>query len=174
MMNMKKVKKITISAIFCAISVIMLYVGSVTVLDYTLIAFASLFVVFAVIELGDSFPYLIYAVTSVLALLILPNKSTALLYAMFAGYYPIAKAAFERKHYAVSWILKFSLFNSALLMVIVVSNYVLHLPDTGFDFKIPVILLGNLTFFLYDITFSKLITLYLVKLRSLLRLNNYF
>ena len=167
-------KKIAVSAILSAVSVAVMYIGCLTPLDYTAIAMASMAVVFAVIELNGKYPLLIYAVTSILSLLLLPNKASALLYTMFFGFYPMFKEMFERRHYVVAWILKFSLFNTCLLLLITISVYVLHLEDTGLAMQIPVILLGNIAFLLCDIAFSQMITLYLVKLRKKLKLKNYF
>lgn len=170
----KNTKRLAISAILSAASVAVMYIGCLTPLDYTAIAIASIAVVFAVIELNGKYTYLIYVVTSVLSLLILPNKASALMYTMFFGFYPICKAAFERRHHVISWILKFSLFNTCLLLLITVTTYILHIQDTGLEFRITVILLGNVTFLLYDIAFTQLITMYLVKLRTKLKLKNYF
>lgn len=167
-------KKIVLSAILAALSVAVMYIGCLTPLDYTAIAIASIAIVFAVIEMNGKYPFLIYAVTSILALLLLPNKSSALIYTMFFGFYPLCKAFFERRHYIISWILKFSLFNTCLLLLITVATYILHLEETGLEFRIVTILLANVTFLLYDIAFTKLITLYLVKIRSKLKLKNYF
>lgn len=167
-------KKLAVSAILSAASVALMYIGCLTPLDYTAIALASAAVVFAVIELNGKYPLLIYLTTSVLSILILPNKSSALMYTMFFGFYPIFKAMFERLHYIITWILKFSLFNTCLLLLITVTTYILHLDDAEFTMHIVVILLGNVTFFLYDIAFSQMITLYLVKLRAKFKLKNYF
>ena len=84
----KNTKRLAISAILSAASVAVMYIGCLTPLDYTAIAIASIAVVFAVIELNGKYTYLIYVVTSVLSLLILPNKASALMYTMFFGFYP--------------------------------------------------------------------------------------
>ena len=118
--------------------------------------------------------WLIYAVTGVLALILLPNKFIAVFYVLFAGFYPIMKEKFERLHYVISWILKLSLFNTSLLFVVLVSKTLLHLPEDELGFTIPVFALGNGAFLLYDIAMSKIITVYLVRLRSRLHLKNYF
>lgn len=173
-MKKDKMIKLTVSAILSSLSVVILYIGCMTPLSYTAVALVSLATVFAVIEFGGKFPFLIYAVTSVLSLLIVHEKSTALFYVLFFGYYPICKAVFERLHYIISWILKASVFNTALLIIITVSVYILHLEDTGLEMRLVVILLGNLTFVLYDIALNKLITLYLVKIRAAFKLKDYF
>lgn len=168
-------KRLALSAILASLGVVILYLGSIIeVLDLSMAAIASLLTVLAVIEMGGAYPYLIYGVTAVLSFLLLPNKFPAVLYLLFAGIYPMLKARFERLHYIVAWVLKISCFGTALLLVITVSNYVLHLPDTGLGFSLGVFALGTLTFVIYDIALSRLITFYLVKLRSRLGLKNYF
>ena len=170
-----KTRKLALAAILSALGVILLYFGSIiTVLDLTMVAIASLIIYFAVIELGSFYPYLIYAVTAILSLLLLPDKFAGAVYLLFGGIYPILKEFFERLHYIVSWILKFSVFNTALLLLIAVSVYVMHVEDTGLGFNWVVFGLGNLTFLLYDIAMTKLISLYLVKLRRLFGFKDYF
>lgn len=178
--NMKKrkikpSKNIALSAILCSLGVLFLYAGSVLeILDLTMCALASIIVIFAVIEMGGKTPYLIYAVTGVLSLLLLPNKFSALLYVLFAGIYPILKERFERLHYIISWTLKLSLFNTSLLILIFFTKYLLHIPDTGIDYTWAVFILGNAVFILYDIALTKLIVFYMVKIRHMLKLKNYF
>lgn len=171
-----KVRALTMSAVFSALGVVILSLGSLfEVFDLTFTAVASLLIALAVIELGSYWPFLIYAVTGVLSALLLPNKFPAVVYLLFAGYYPIFKELFERQHnIVVRWLLKFSLFNTSLLLIILVSTYLLHLEDTGMAYRIGVFGMGNLCFLLYDLTFSKLIILYLIKLRRMFGLSNYF
>ncbi len=172
----EKTKALTLSAVFSALGVVILSLGSLFELfDLTLTAVASLLIALAVIEIGSFWPFLIYAVTGVLSALLLPNKFPAVVYILFGGLYPIFKEMFERQHsMLIRWLLKLSFFNTALLLIILVSSYLLHLEDTGMAYKVSVIAMGNLCFLLYDLTFSKLILLYLIKVRRMLGLRNYF
>lgn len=169
------IKKMVVSAVLSALGVAIMYLGSVVdVLDLTLDAAASMIIIFAFIEIGTKYAWLIYGVTAVLTLLLLPAKLPGLMYLLFIGYYPILKASFERLHFVISWILKLSLFNTAFLLIILAVNYLFKIPDTGFDFTPLLIIFGNITFVLYDFASSTIITLYLVKLRRRLGLKNYF
>ncbi|MDD6799832.1 MAG: hypothetical protein PUE85_05385 [Firmicutes bacterium] len=170
-----KTKNIALSAVLIALGVVILYIGSIiNVLDLTMAAIASLIIFFTVIELQGKYPYLIYAATGLLSALILPDKYAAVVYILFAGIYPIFKEMFERLHSVICWILKLSMFNTSLLLTIAVSVYALHIEDTGLGFTAAVLLLGNLAFVLYDIAMTKLITLYLIKLRKLFGLSDFF
>lgn len=172
---MKKTKKMALAAILSALSVVILFLGSViNILDLTAVALASIVIMVAVIELGGAYPYLIWLVSGILALIIVPDKFGALLYLVFGGIYPIFKSFFERLHYIISWVLKFSCFNTMLTLVILISKFVMHLPDTGFDFELVLYGICNFTFLLYDIATTQLITIYLVKLRKQLGLGNFF
>ena len=172
---MKKTKKIARAAILSALGVIVLLLGSIfTMLDLTMVAIASLLVVMAVIELGGWYPYLVWLVTGTLSALLLPSKFAAILYIIFGGIYPILKSMFEKLHFVVSWILKLSYFNTMLTLLIFLCNYVFKLPDTDFGYSWLVYLLCNGVFVLYDIAASEMIMLYLVKIRKMLGLGNYF
>lgn len=173
--SVMRTRKLAVSAMLSALGVVILYLGSViNVLDLTMVAIASLFVFFAVIELGTPFQYLIYAVTALLSMFLLPDKFAALTYLLFGGIYPVFKAMFERLHYVISWILKFSFSNTVLSVIVAVSVYIMHIEDSEVGFTVGLYVLGNVTFLLYDIATTQLITLYLVKLRQRFRVDKYF
>ena len=69
----QKTRRLTVCAVLCALNLVIMYFGSVIeVLDLTASVVASLACVFAVIEMGGRWPWLIYAVTGVLSLVLLP------------------------------------------------------------------------------------------------------
>lgn len=166
-----RTRRLTAGAAFVALGVLMLWLGAVVeVLDLSLAALASILTVMGVIEFGGSFPWAVWGATSILALLLLPVKFPALLYLLFMGIYPMLKTAFEGCRPLFAWLLKLSAFNTALLLLIVICTYVLALPDTGMTLSVVVFALGNGAFVLYDIALSRLILLYLFKLRPRLRI----
>ncbi|MBQ3066340.1 MAG: hypothetical protein IJC98_08910 [Clostridia bacterium] len=174
-MRMKKSKKIALCAILSAFGVLALFLGAVLdVLSMTMVAVASLFVVVVMIEIGHPYPWLIWGVTSALSMILLPNKLPAILYLLFGGIYPILKEYFERMHPVVCWIFKLSMINTALLAVVVATKYIFYLNDSSFDFTLPFLAMGNVALILYDIALSKLILLYIVKMRRHMGLKNYF
>ena len=83
----KRTKYLTVSAMLSALGVVLLGIGAlVEVLDVTTAIAASFLIIYAVIELGGVYPWLIWLVTSSLALILLPQKTPALFYALFAGF----------------------------------------------------------------------------------------
>lgn len=165
----QKTKALALSALLCALGVILLYLGAlIEVLDLSVAALASLLVMIAVIELGGWYPYLIYAVTSLLALLLLPAKFPAAIYLLLAGYYPILKAALEkRRRPRLAWLVKLLVFNAALTLVLLGATYLLTGDDAFLWSSAPMwYALTNPTFVLFDIALTRLITVYRIKLRK--------
>ncbi len=160
------------AAVVSALGVVTLLIGSlVQVLDISMAVIASLFVVFGVIELRGPYPYLIWGVTSLLALLLLPQKSAALLYFLFAGYYPIVKAALEgHLPRVLAWVSKFLVFNLVLGLVLLLAFKVVlvEIPPEWVKYWWLVFALEPV-FLLYDIALTRLITAYIVRWRGRLR-----
>ena len=168
----KTTRKLAAAALLAALGTALLAVGAlVDVLDLSMAAIASLTVVFAVIELRGPYPYLVYAVTALLALLVLPAKTPGIIYALFAGYYPVVKAVFER-HFPrpVAWLFKILLFNAALALSVFLA--VRFFPASGSveRWHYWLLLIGTPIFILYDYALTKLITAYLLRWRGRLRL----
>ena len=169
-------RKLALSSVLAALGVLFLTLGSfIEVLDLSMAALASLLVVLAVIEIQGKYPYLIFAVTAVLSLLLLPNKTPAVLYTLFAGFYPIVKAGLEsRTPRVLSWVLKIVIFNACVALAAFVAVKLL-LPDAGlilaYWYWLPII--GTPIFVLYDIALTQLISTYLQRWRARLRFWNF-
>ncbi len=165
---MRPTKKLTLTALFSALSVLLLWLGrAIEIMDLSLAVIASLLVVFAKIELGRHYPYLLWLVTSLLALLLTSGGSAALFYAAFAGYYPIWKAFCERRAPVLEWVLKLLSLALGTAAFILLAKFVFLLPFE--EYNTPYIVasaaLALLTFILYDIALSRLIRAYSLRLR---------
>ena len=164
---MNKTKKLSLAAVMSALCFIMLLLGSViTVIDLSCAAAASLVIVFCVIELGGYYPYLVWLVVSTLGLLLLPDKFGALIFASFCGIYPILKSYIERLPYTVSWIIKLVFFNAVLTGIIAASVFMLGIPTEEINFTLVIYGICNITFVIYDIALTRLISTYLFRLRK--------
>lgn len=131
-------------------------------------AVASVVMVFAVLELGKGWAIGEYAATAILALLILPSKEAAVLFAVFFGYYPIIKAVIEKKirRRVPEWTVKIVLF-----LAIVSAAYYLMIRFMGVEFEeigkygraaIPLLLLfGAIAFVAYDFCLTLFVSEYL-------------
>ena len=164
--------RIVVTGVLVALSVIILYLGcAIEVLDLTMSAIVSLLVVVIVIEMGYKYAWFAYLATSVLSLLLLPQKSPAIFYTCFMGFYPIIKSHIERLNSSVlRWIIKLITGNLALVAMFVLLS--LFVPD---EFESGIILvatyiLGIVAFVMYDVALTKLITAYFVKFRDRIKI----
>lgn len=160
-------KKLTVCSMLCALGVVLLLLGSfIEVMDIAMAALASLLCIFAVVEYGGAAPWLVYAVTGVLSLILLPNKTPAAMYVVFLGYYPIIKEKLEMLKKPIAWLLKELVFNAALVALLVVAKFLL-MPTVNDPWwlYVAVVVLAQAVFVLYDIALTRLITFYLIKLR---------
>lgn len=165
---MKQTKTLSISAILSALGVVILLIGSIIqILDLSMAVIASIIIIYAVIELRGYWPYLIYAVTAILSLLLLPDKFVAVVYTLFCGYYPALKFIFEKKMSRIpEWIFKLLVFNAALSAIVFISVKLLHIPTDEIFFGWLLYLGGNFVFVIYDMALTNLISLYFFKLKK--------
>ena len=165
-------KKIVVAGVLAALSVIILYLGcAIEVLDLTMSAIVSLLVVVIVIEMGYKYAWMTYIATSILSIILLPQKSPAIFYACFMGFYPIIKSYLERINSALArWIIKLVVGNAALALMFILMS--LFLPDEfeGGWLMLVTYLLGIIAFLMYDVALSKLITLYFVRIRDRIKI----
>ena len=169
---MKKTKKLAFSGIMTALCVVILFMGSFfSTIDLSMSALAGILLILAVIEAGDKCAWGIFCASSVLALILIPSKLVVAFFILFMGWYPIAQRTLEKLPSFLSWCVKIAVFNLFLTAIILVANFVLRLPESDFSFSLALYAVGNVTFVIYDIAISRLITLYLIKLRKILKLN---
>lgn len=171
--SFKNTLKLTLCAVLAGLSFACLYLGNLTgVFDLCAVVVGAVCIVFAVIEFGGVWPWLVCAVTSVLSLVLLPDKMVALEYIFLGGLYPIFKYYFERRGKVLSWILKLVYFNAALTAVLLVAKFVFP-GDESWQILGPVAYaLGNVFFIVFDYALTTFITFYLFRLRKKLRIKD--
>ena len=124
----------------------------------------------AVIEIGAKWAWMIYGAVSVLALLFAPDKEAAILFVLFFGYYPVLKSHIERiSQKIISWVIKFAVFNAAMIAGFLLAVFVLQIPEdsfTIFGIYLPwvFLILGNIVFFIYDVALSGLVATYVERI----------
>lgn len=172
-------KKLTAGALLSALGVSLLALGALfETLDLTMAAFASFACVFAVIEFRGSYPWLVYAVTGILSVVLMPYSMAGWFYLLFFGYYPILKDKFERMKKPISWIFKILVLNASLFACAVAVDFIFFgmkvsvfeamsymFGDFGGLVALIYVML-NLVFVIYDIALTRLIGFYYAKLRD--------
>ena len=168
-------KRVVICGVLVALSVIILYLGcAIEVLDLTLSAIVSLLIVLIVIEMKHSYAWLAYIATSILSLILLPQKTPAIFYTCFMGFYPIIKSYIERiNSFVLRWVIKLIAGNAALVLMFTVIRIFVPEEFATDLIMISTYVLGIAAFIMYDIALSKLITAYFLKIRDRLKINKY-
>lgn len=181
----EKTKKLTLSAVLAAMGVVLLLIGAfIEVLDLSMAALASFFCIFAVIEMGKGYPWMIYAVTGILSIILMPQGLGGWFYILFFGYYPIVKEKVEKLFKPLAWGLKLFVFNTAITVYALICYFLFFgelkmLLDefsllfggmqVGAVLIVIVYAVLNVIFVVYDLALTQLISLYLVKLRKKFR-----
>ena len=165
-------RRLTVCAICCALGVVIMSVGSFfESLDLLSVAFAAMLIVMVVIEIGGIWPWMVFAATGLLSLL-LPLKLAAVFYLVFIGYYPIVKEKIEKlRGRFARWSVKLALFLAALTAGVFITRRFLLVPDVGFVWYVGLYVLGTLAFVLFDIALTRLITVYIRVWRRRLRID---
>ena len=171
----KRSRLMAICSVLAALGVVLLYVGSfIEVLDLSVALLASLAIVVLVIEQGGAYPWMTYAATAILSLLLLPNKVPAVVYTCFMGFYPIVKEKIEVLALRlVRLVLKLAAFNfSVVLMWFMTQAFIGE--QTVTSYLVVTWGLLNGVFLFYDYALTVLITSYFRVWRRRLKIQRFF
>ncbi len=183
MASIQKTKQLTVSALLCALGAVLLCAGRLFdgTLDLSMAALTSLIAVWAVEELGGPYPWLIWLVTSLLAVLLIPYNTAAWEYLLFAGLYPMLRVIMERVPLALRILIKQVLFNGVIALGVLLlwkllfptaQSYPAALgvffggQGAQWGYSLAVWITANLAFVLYDFVIGRFITAYRVRLRD--------
>ena len=172
---MSRTKKLTLSALIAALSVLCLGLSALLPrVTLSLAALAGIFPAVTVIACGYGWAAGGSAVAAALALLLLPEKTAAVWFVCFFGHYPLWKALIERfqteQHKPLyGWILK--VLGFALCMVVLYYVFRAFFASAiPYDFTAsaagPILVAAVLlvAFVVYDIAFSILIGFFRIKI----------
>lgn len=165
-----EVKKLTFSALMCAMTVAMLAVASfLGDIDLTVLMLSSLFMVFVYVEIGPPYTYLCWLASSLLSFVFFPTRYFWVVYLFLFGFYPILKGWIEKAKHILWWPLKLVWLNITLVVVFCIVTFLLgvDLTEGGPSWMIWVLYgLSNLSFICYDILISILVRIYLARFRE--------
>ncbi len=119
-----------------------------------------------VVEINCKWAFCAYLASAVLVFLT-AEKESGLLYIVFLGYYPIAKALLEKiGKPALEWVLKMLIFNAAVLFAYFVLAKIFGISTEdmgafGTWGAVTLLAMGNGVFVLYDIAVSRMAGMYL-------------
>lgn len=169
---MSSTKKITFCAIMAALSVVIMLTSYFPYLTYAIPAIASVFILIPTLEIGIKYGFLTFFVSAIIVLLV-GEMEAKLLFVVFLGYYPIIKELVERYIKKIlQYIIKFVTFNIALVVFYHLSTSLIGISADEFSMGLKygvyiLVLLANVTFFVYDIALSRIIQLYFLRFHTL-------
>lgn len=169
-----RAKRMAFCGMAAALMLVLMLLGTLIPLStYLCPMLAGALAVPVVWELGEGSGWLVYVAVSVLCLFLAPDKEAALLYVLLLGWYPILRPRLQHirlRPFRVA--LKLVLFNASLCAVYALLLFVLVSPDLQAEaetWTLPglggMLLLGNVTFLLYDLLLARLTDRYVMKLR---------
>ncbi|WP_290905563.1 hypothetical protein [Eubacterium sp.] len=168
---MKNSKVIAYSGVATALSVVMLFLGSIFwVLGYTMPLVASLVMIILLDSISQKSALLTFVSTSIISFILLNDKECVLLYILFFGYYPLIRDKInDIKPKFLSYLLKFITFNAAMVLTQVLCVYVFGIPFDDMLGKWGIVLFVlclNLVFVVFDKLYTLLLKLYRIKLKK--------
>lgn len=174
-----KTKRLALSAVMCALSVVMLGMGAILeVLDITASMLASLFLLPLLLCYGNGYTLMAYAVTSLLSLILMPHSFSPWMYAGLLGYYPMVKHKLDRLPRALAYFLKGILLLTALGVYFVIFYFLMLQgsgslldaflkafgeEDGGAVMGWVTVALAFISFFAYDLLIDRVLILYRYK-----------
>lgn len=150
-----------------ALAVVILYISALLPSGQLAgVCVASVCVAFAGMRCGWLWGGGCFAASAVLALLLVPQKGMAILYAVFLGFYPLIKLATERlPAAAIRWAVRLVIFNLMLFLVCVTPLWKLVPVVSVFPYdRLLLFAVANIGFVIYDYALTQVILLYLRKI----------
>ncbi|MBQ3094506.1 MAG: hypothetical protein IJC52_04965 [Clostridia bacterium] len=172
---MNNTRRLTFCAVMSALATAILFLTVFPYATYALAALAGMVLIPVALELGARYGVCCYVVTAVLSVLLTPDPEAKWLFVFFFGYYPIlAMRLYLWRRRRAAWVVKFAVFNAAVLASYAVLHTFLHLDEQAFtiaDVSVPIVFLalGNIVFLIYDICLVRVTAMYRVRLHPLVK-----
>lgn len=171
---MKHTSKVALCGMISAIAVMLMLLSYFPYFTYAIPAVSGLIFVILVIEINPKWAFLAYFASSVLVAL-LAEPEAKIMFIAFFGYYPILKGIIERiRKTVIEILIKFSLFNIIIISVAFLLIYVFRVPieamgNFGKYSAWILLIMGNVTFLIYDFCITQMITAYMDTLHPRLK-----
>ncbi|MCL1830074.1 MAG: hypothetical protein FWG21_01440 [Oscillospiraceae bacterium] len=162
-----------LGGLLSAFSVVVMLFGSILPFaTYVVPVVSSVTVVYFCIEYSKKHALMVYIVISVLSIFFVPDIEIAFLFAFIFGPYPILKSVFEQlKSRYICLVLKLVSFNLEVLLTYYLllklfASSALVTEFIGYSSLMLVFFMvsGNVTFMLYDITLTRIISIYIQRI----------
>lgn len=167
--------RVALGGISAALSLTLLLLSSlIPFATYAVPAMAGIALLPIGIEIGLSVGALSYGAVALLGLLILPDREVSMLFITFFGYYPLLKLRIDRtlRHRFPRVLLKFGIFNVTMIgcywavIRLLGMGQIAEELENGFGALL--LLIGNLSFPVYELALRNIMLVYHSRVRKLL------
>ena len=164
-------KKIALAGILTALAAAALFLENIFPTGKLgFYVFAGFILSVVIMECGFSFGWLSYVAVSIIAFLLVPEKTAVLPYVLFFGIYSLVKSHIEQiNKLIVEWVLKFTFFNLSLFFMWKIAEQLLELIPPMLVQSLPVsvlVLVLQAAFFAFDLVFTFWTQYYLKKIST--------
>jgi len=171
MNNGSRVKRITLSGILLALTVICVFLAAVAPTSkLSLYALSSLFISVIIIEFGEKSGWIFYLASVILSVLLVPRLEV-IPFAVFFGIYGLIKLYIEKINSRIAeYILKLAYFNICLILGLF---FLKEIILGGIKLSTPVYIIAvvlEVVFVIYDYIYTLFIRFYGTQLKQKLRL----
>lgn len=165
--SQRQSRKMALCGMMAALSVVILSLGGLIPLaTFICPILAMVCLVPVVCEYGAGAAALLYGAAAVLGLLLCPDKEIALIY-VFLGWYPGIRSRLDKSPRLVGGMIKCALFTVSMVMMYVLILYLFRLDVVVEEFSeytptlvISLLVMGDVTFLLFDRVLGRLTMLY--------------
>lgn len=166
--------RISLGGMLTAVGVTIMMLGSVIPFAVFVSPLtAAVCVLYFCVEYDRKTALIIYTAMSLLSILVAPDKELACVFIFITGYYPVVKTLCEKlKSKLIELIIKLAVFNAAVFAMYYVITKIFIIASVKDEFQeftaalaAAAVLLANLSFLMYDILLTRLVILYVKKIR---------
>lgn len=171
MKNKSKFRQMALCAVFSALSVVLLLLGTfLDILDITVAAVCSLITVICFKETGIKYSLLMFMSTSLLSLIFTPASSAVIYYISFFGYFPCIVPYLAKLGKTLCTLLSFLIFNITLIADFLLFTKIFGIENEPWWMYVILIAVSDIFFFAYRYALAIFAFLYEKKLKKILRL----
>lgn len=173
-MKNSKSRQMAICGLLGAVMLVMMLLGPMIPLStFTCPGLAGVLLIAASRECGAAAARTLYGTVSILSLFLCPDKESAIIFVLLLGHYPLTRPLLERiRPRPLQWATKLVVFNLCIVIAYAILFFVLAPGLFAEQFSTytkwmvaGLLVMGNVTFILYDYFLKHILILYEFKLR---------
>ena len=177
-MKRQKSSSVAMGGVICALCVVVMLSGSIIpAATFCAPALAGALLMAVAVDAGMKQAWTCYGVVALVSLLFVPDKEMALFFVLLFGYYPLLKAYLQRlPGHVMPFCCKLAVFNLAVVAVYSLLLFVFPMPGLVEEFAesqpwmlAVLLVLGNVSFVIYDSALFHVVHLYVRRIRPRLR-----